>query len=75
MPREKSYIFPVSLVFKTSNRSNAKTKMKVYKTRNIDEIINDLERGKLSGVPPKAEIITIGLGEGMVKKYKQQYNL
>ena len=75
MPREKSYIYPVSLVFKTSNRSNAKTKMKVYKTRNIDEIINDLEKSKLPGVPPKAEIITIGLGESMVKKYKQQYNL
>ena len=75
MPREKSYIFPVSLVFKTSNRSNAKTKIKVYKTRNIDEIIGDLEKGKLPGVPKKAEIITLGLGESIVKKYKQQYNL
>lgn len=75
MPRQKSYIFPVSLVFKTSKRSNAKTKIKVYKTRNIDEIINDLEKGKLPGVPPKAEIITLGLGESIVKKYKQQYNL
>ena len=75
MPRQKSYIFPVSLVFKTSNRSNAKTKIKVYKTRNVDEIINDLEKGKLPGVPPKSEIITIGLGESMVKKYKQQYKL
>ena len=75
MPRQKSYIFPVSLVFKTSNRSNAKTKIKVYKTRNVDEIIDDLEKGKLPGVPPKSEIITIGLGESMVKKYKQQYKL
>jgi hypothetical protein len=75
MPREKSYVFPVSLVFKTSNRSNAKIKMKVYKTRNIDDIINDLEKGKLPGVPKKAEIIIFGLGESMVKKYKQQYNL
>jgi hypothetical protein len=75
MPREKSYMYPTVLVFKTSNRSNAKTKMKVYKTRNVDEIINDLEKGKLPGVPKKAEIITLGLGESMVKKYKQQYNL
>jgi len=75
MPREKSYIYPTVLVFKTSNRSNAKTKIKVYKTRNVDEIINDLEKGKLPGVPKKAEIITLGLGESMVKKYKQQYNL
>ena len=75
MPREKSYIYPTVLVFKTSNRSNAKTKIKVYKTRNVDEIINDLEKGKLPGVPKKAEIITLGLGESMIKKYKQQYNL
>ena len=72
MPREKSYLFPTVLVFKTSNRSNAKTKMKVYKTRNVDEIIDGLEKGKLPGVSPKAEIITIGLGESMAKKYKQQ---
>jgi hypothetical protein len=75
MPREKSYMYPTVLVFKTSNRSNAKTKMKVYKTRNVDEIINDLEKGKLPGVPKKAEVITLGLGESMAKKYKQQYNL
>ena len=75
MARDKSYLFPTVLVFKTSNRSNAKTKMKVYKTRNVDEIIEDLEKGKLPGVPPKAKILTIGLGESMIKKYKQQYNL
>ena len=75
MAREKSYLYPTVLVFKTSNRSNAKTKMKVYKTRNVDEIIDALEEGKLPGVPKKAEIITLVLGEGMVKKYKQQYSL
>ena len=75
MAREKSYLYPTVLVFKTSNRSNAKTKMKVYKTKNVDEVIDALEEGKLPGVPKKAEIITIGLGESMVKKYKQQYNL
>ena len=75
MAREKSYIYPTVLVFKTSNRSNAKTKIKVYKTKNVDEVIDGLEEGKLPGVPKKAEVITIGLGESMVKKYKQQYNL
>ena len=75
MAREKSYLFPTVLVFKTTNRLNVKTKMKIYKTRNVDEIIDALEEGKLPGVPKKAEVITIGLGESMVKKYKQQYNL
>ena len=75
MPREKSYLYPTVLVFKTSNRSNAKTKIKVYKTKNIDEIIDGLEEGKLPGVPKKAEVLELGLGEGMVKKYKLKYNL
>ena len=75
MPREKSYIYPTVLVFKTSNRSNAKTKMKVYKTKNVDEVIDSLEEGKLPGVPKKAEVLELGLGNSFIKKYKQQYNL
>ena len=75
MPREKSYLYPTVLVFKTSNRSNAKTKIKVYKTKNIDEIIDGLEEGKLPGVPKKAEVLELGLGKSFIKKYKQQYSL
>ena len=75
MAREKSYIYPTILVFKTSNRLNAKTKMKVYKTRNVDEIIDGLEAGNLPGVPKKAEILELALGNSFVKKYKQRYNL
>ena len=59
MAREKSYIYPTVLVFKTSNRSNAKTKMKVYKTKNVDEVIDGLEEGKLPGVPKKAEVLDL----------------
>jgi hypothetical protein len=62
-------------VFKTSNRSNAKTKIKVYKTKNIDEIIDKLEKGKLPGVPARAEVLNLGIGENMLKKYKEQHNL
>ena len=75
MPREKSYIYPTVLVFKTSNRSNAKTKMKVYKTKNIDEVIDKLEKNKLPGVPAKAEVLDLGIGESMVKKFEEQYSL
>ena len=39
------------------------------------QLLAPLEEGKLPGVPKKAEVITIVLGESMVKKYKQQYNL
>jgi hypothetical protein len=75
MPREKSYVYPTVIVFKTSNRSNAKTKMKVYKTRNVDEVINDLEKGKLPGVPSKAEILHLSIGKSFIEKYKEKYVL
>jgi len=75
MPREKSYVYPTVLVFKTSNRSNAKTKMKVYKTRNIDEVIDDLEKDKLPGVPSRAEILHLAIGKNFIEKYKEKYVL
>ena len=78
MAREKSYIYPTVLVFKTSNRSNAKTKMKVYKTKNIDEVIDGLELGTLPGIPSKItdnEILELSIGSSFIEKYKQRYSL
>lgn len=63
---------PVVLVFKTSNRSNAKTKIKVFKNENIDYILTN---DKLVGVPSTAEIIDIGVGESFIERYTQKYNL
>ena len=63
---------PVVMAFKTSNRSNAKTKMKVFKNENIDYIIS---ADKLVGVPAKAEIVDIGIGKSFIKRYKQKYDL
>jgi hypothetical protein len=63
---------PVVLVFKTSNRSNAKTKIKVFKNENIDYI---LTTSKLVGVSSTAEIIDIGVGESFIERYTQKYNL
>ena len=63
---------PVVLVFKTSNRSNAKTKIKVFKNENIDYIIS---ADKLVGVPTTAEIIDIGVGISFIERYKQKYSL
>ena len=75
MPREKSYLYPTVLVFKTSDRSNAKTKMKVYKTKNIDEIIDGLEEDKLPGVPKKSIVLDMGIGKNMVERFKLKYSL
>ena len=63
---------PVVLVFKTSNRSNAKIKMKVWKNENIDHIIS---QDKLTGVPSKAITLELGVGNALIERYKQKYNL
>ena len=63
---------PVVLVFKTSNRSNAKTKMKVWRNTNVDYIAS---ADKLPGVPEKAVILHLSIGESFIKKYKLEYNL
>ncbi len=62
---------PVVMVFKTSNRSNAKTKIKVF-NKNIDYI---LSAKKLPGVPEKAEILELGVGRSFIERYKQKYSL
>jgi hypothetical protein len=62
----------VSMVFKTSNRSNAKTKMKVWRNTNIDYVIST---NKLPGVPENAIILELGVGESFINSYKLKYNL
>lgn len=62
----------VSIVFKTSNRSNANTKMKTYRNKSIDDI---LDAAKLVGIPDKAVILELGMGEQLEKQYRKKYNL
>lgn len=73
MPREKSYIYPTVLVFKTSERSNARIKMKIFNNKNIDEVLD--EDINLSGVPENAIILDVGLGQSWIDKYKVKYKL
>ena len=63
---------PVGMVFKTSKNSNAKTKMKVWRNTNIDYIIT---QDKLPGVPDKAVILELGVGEELIKNWKSKYSL
>jgi hypothetical protein len=63
---------PVVMVFKTSNRSNAKTKIKVWANENIDWIIS---QDKLVGVPEGAITLELGVGESFIKKWQLKYNL
>ena len=74
MARSKSYVDdPVVVVFKTSNRSNAQTKMKVFRNRNVDEVID--AKTKLPGIPDIAVFLEVGLGEVFIEKYKSKYKL
>jgi hypothetical protein len=63
---------PVVMVFKTSERSNAKTKMKVWNNENIDYIISALI---LPGIPDNAIILECGVGESFIDLWKQKYKL
>ena len=63
---------PVVMVFKTSNRSNAKIKIKVWNNENIDYIIS---APKLPGVPSKAIVLDIGVGSSFIKTYTEKYDL
>ena len=56
---------PVGMVFKTSKNANAKTKIKVWNNTNIDYIIT---QDKLPGVPEKAVILELGVGEELILK-------
>ena len=74
MARESSYAkHPVVIVWKTSNRSNAKTKIKVIKNKNIDEVLDP--NIKLTGIPADAILLDIGVGEIFIQLYKDEYNL
>lgn len=74
MARSTSYLnSPVVIVFKTSNRSNAQTKMKIFNNRNIDEILDP--KVKLPGIPEIAEWLELGVGKSFIEKYKQKYSL
>jgi len=69
----KSYNnMPVVMVFKSSNRSNAKTKMKVWNNENVDYIIT---AKKLPGVPDTSIILELGVGKSFIKKWQLEYNL
>jgi len=74
MAREKSYVSdPVVVVFKTSNRSNAQTKIKVFNNRNVDQIIDP--KSKLPGIPETAVWLEVGVGEVFIEKFKSKYKI
>lgn len=71
--KRKSYNgAPVVMIFKTSERSNAKIKMKVWNNENIDYIMS---APTLIGVPDTAIVLELGVGKTLIEKYTVKYSL
>lgn len=60
---------PIVMVYKTSERSNARYKLKVWMNKNIDQIL----RGKGIGVNEDMIVIELGIGNQLIEEYKQKY--
>jgi len=64
---------PIVIAFATSNRSNAKTKVKVVRNRTIDDLIDC--NYVIPGIPAKSVIKEVGMGEIFIERYKKKYNI
>jgi len=74
MARDGNYSkAPIVIAFATSNRSNAKYKVKVVRNRNIDELMDC--NYIIPGIPAKAVIKEVGIGNYFIEKYKKKYGV
>lgn len=74
MARGSSYPkVPIVIAFATSNRSNAKSKIKVVRNRTIDDLIDC--NYVIPGIPAKSIIKEVGIGEIFIERYKKKYNI
>jgi hypothetical protein len=64
---------PISIVFATSNRSNAKIKIKTIKNKNIDQLIDC--NFNIPGIPKIAVILEVGVGRAFHDIYKKKYGI
>ena len=74
MARDGNYSkAPIVIAFATSNRSNAKYKVKVVRNRNIDELMDC--NYIIPGISAKCIIKEVGIGEIFVDRYKKKYGM
>ena len=62
---------PVVVVWKASKHGRSKPKMKVFKTKHVDDILD----GKVAGIPKDAIYLEIGVGESFIETYKKKHKL
>ena len=62
----------ITIVFKTSTRSNARTKIKTFRNKSIDDIV---DAKRIIGIPDNAVILEIGMGKQLEEQYRKKYKL
>jgi hypothetical protein len=74
MARDSSYPkVPISIAFATSDRKNAKVKVKTISNRNIDDLIEC--NYIIPGIPANAVIKKVGIGTIFKERYKKKYGI
>jgi hypothetical protein len=73
MARSKDYIGPLVIVWKTSERSNAQTKIKKTPNYNLDYFLQ-LE-ATIPGIPKDAIILELGIGKNLFETWKEKYKI
>lgn len=65
------------VVFKNTSRANAKTRIKVFKNKHIDDLIESMTnpRKKMVGIPSTAVFLQIGTGNKFEKEWRGKYKL
>ena len=62
----------ITIIFKTSDRSNAKTKIKTFRNKSIDDI---LSAKRIIGIPETSIILELGIGKELEYQYRKRYKL
>jgi len=74
MARDSSYPkVPISIAFATSDRKNAKVKVKTIRNRTIDDLIDC--NYIIPGIPAKAIIKEVGVGKIFKERYEKKYGI
>jgi hypothetical protein len=64
---------PVGVVFSTSTQSNPKYKIKIFKNKTVDELLEC--NFEIPGIPLKANIVEMVIGDNLINMLKIKYNI